>query len=109
MIDFKMDGDINKILSRFEKKVEEGAKEGANDTAEQIYEKSQELVPVVTGELKSSGSVQNGKVKYTAGHAAGVHERPSSRGYKFLESAAKVVAPQAEKTVEQNIKKKANI
>ncbi len=58
--------------------------------AEELLNDANEIVPVVTGNLKDSGRVEsNGnsvKVIYDADYAMYVHENPNGRGYKWLEN-----------------------
>jgi hypothetical protein len=65
--------------------------EALQRAAEQLLARSQELVPVNTGELKESGAVVDGMVVYTADHAIPVHENLEARHprgqAKFLEAA----------------------
>ena len=65
------------------------AVEGVNAALQIIYDRSQELVAVDTGELKASGRVNeaqatelsvSGSVEYTAGHAAYVEFGTGVRG-----------------------------
>lgn len=70
------------------KKIEAGV-------AEAVLKRAQEIVPVVTGELRDSGETQGDTVRFTAKHALPIHELPSSQGYKFLQRAADEVAEEA--------------
>ncbi|MDE2974564.1 MAG: HK97 gp10 family phage protein [Gemmatimonadota bacterium] len=70
----------------------------ANAMAAEIYRKADKEVPVVTGELKKSGRVENskagkGEAKVVYGgedapYAVAVHDRPKGRGHQFLRKAA---------------------
>lgn len=89
---------VVKNLSRAKALGEAGIVRGVTKAAEFLLAKSQELVPVDTGELKESGHVEvQGKtaaVVYDAPHALWVHERldqhhePPTQA-KFLEQPAK--------------------
>lgn len=82
-------------IERLKKDLEIGASNGVELAANKILAKSQEIVPVQTGNLASSGSVEvdgsQARVVYTAPYALDVHERQESSGYKFLESAVQDV------------------
>ena len=65
--------------------------------AEEVLAEATKLVPVKTGNLRDSGHIHpapgGGRVvRYDAKYALIVHERPATRGYKWLERAVVKVA-----------------
>lgn len=88
----KYTSQVNKII----KEVHSLSQEAAEEVAKVVLEKSQETVPVKTGELRDSGHTETEELEafvvYDAPHSAIVHENPNSRGYKFLEYAAKSIS-----------------
>lgn len=93
----------NKIIKQFQ----EAAERAVEATADEIFNASQDDVPVVTGELKASGDVKvsgtKATIEYDADYAAGVHEDPESEGHKFLETNVKLAI--SRKTLLNNFKK----
>jgi hypothetical protein len=88
MVDFT---EMSKRIEREAARLQEGVGDAVADVAAQILAKSQDRVPVVTGELRDSGEVRRdgdtATVRYSADYADDVHENPASEGYRFLESA----------------------
>ena len=84
--------EIFKNIKETQEKLKKAAKESEKMAAEKILEASQENVPVLSGNLKSSGTIKESEdstsVEYTAPYAIDVHENQTSQGYKFLEQAA---------------------
>lgn len=85
MYKFKIKGlkeNIN-ILKSYEKKVRPAIATVIEDGIQKIFERSQELVPVASGELKESGRVaqteKGAKVEYTAPHAHRIEYDPTIR------------------------------
>lgn len=76
----------------------EDAFEGLVDAGEHILDESNERVPLLTGELRNSGTVTHDKgqrkvaVAYDAPHAVDQHEIPiphaNGREFKYLEKSA---------------------
>lgn len=68
------------------------ARKGMRKAAETLLEDSNTVVPVMTGELKESGHIEETQdtvaVVYDADYALDVHENPEGRGYKWLERTA---------------------
>lgn len=66
----------------------EGSTEALEAAAAEILERSQEYVPVVSGDLRDSGAViveaDQVTVSYGVPYAVDVHENPNSEGYGFL-------------------------
>jgi len=84
--------------------------EAMNEEGKEVFDKSQELVPVKTGELKDSGYFikmnKNNKlciVGYSAPHAAKVHEIAGSAGFKFLTRAADATKPGRARRIKQKL------
>lgn len=74
------------------------ANENIKKAAKECLEDTQKVVPVDTGNLKSTGKVvetsEGIAIVYDADYALEVHENPEGRGYKFVE-----------RTVNQNMPK----
>lgn len=85
---FTLNFDIDAISKQFN----EAAADGMEMLAVEIMEESQENVPVLTGELKSSPAIVvdrenlTATLSYKAPHAFLVHEK-NKRGKKYLENA----------------------
>lgn len=64
---------------------------GMADAARLVLADSQQRVPVITGELRDSGTVVEGPsgatVAYTADYAGDVHDNPNSSGFGYLQHA----------------------
>lgn len=112
---FKIDWRGDKVMADVQAAIEAGLEESAQD----VLDASNDIVPVDTGELRNSGEVvtesnSKGKdstsVAYSAEHAVAVHETPKNyqngRKYKYLETALEDYAQQFAKTMEQKIGKK---
>ena len=84
---------------QFVSRVAAGAATGVNNSLRLIYDRSQQLVAVDTGELKSSGAIveatdkggmATGSVVYTAGHAGYVEFGTGIRGSSSGGASSKV-------------------
>ncbi len=79
-----------KTLKKVEAKVKHSCKKTQNTIIDNIYNESQELVPISTGALKASCKKTNNSVSYSNDYAIYVHEdlnsaHKSGTSAKFLE------------------------
>jgi len=87
--------------------------EAMNEEGKEVFDKSQELVPVETGELKNSGyyTKMNKEnrlciVGYSAPYAAKIHEGTvagNNAGFKFLTRAADATKPGRARRIKQKL------
>lgn len=105
---------IEQKLKKRLAQTEEGARDGVEASARDIYDASQELVPVKSGRLKNSGFVEitetaigtQATVGYRAPYAAEVHEDFEGKHAKFLQKPAFEHAHQIPNKVADAVKRK---
>lgn len=90
---------MSKLTLDIQEKLTNASEMALEEVARAIYEKSQEYVPVQTGNLRDSGSytVKDARavITYDADYALQVHENLNSRGAKYLERAIAEVDAEA--------------
>lgn len=79
-------------LQSLARQIKEDVRVALREEAADIVQAAQQIVPVVTGELKQSGGVveteDGAAAEFIADYAVDVHENPNSEGFRFLERAA---------------------
>lgn len=90
--------DIASKINAAAQEIADDVVENTREQAKTILELAKEKAPEQTGALKRSlrsVDVKDGsRVEVGVDYAATVHENPASNGHKFLENAAKELAPE---------------
>jgi hypothetical protein len=90
------------------KKVDETASKAVDAAGNKLLDLSQAVVPVITGNLKSTGKVKTKEltteVSYDADYATKVHENPNSSHPKYLENPLKENVNTFLKVISQTLK-----
>jgi len=95
---------MNKLVSN----IEVAASKAVDAAGNKLLDLSQAVVPVITGNLKSTGKVDTQEltteVSYDANYAVKVHENPNSSHPKYLEEPLKGNVNTFLKVISQTLK-----
>lgn len=98
-------------LKKLSRTTDAAVENGLVKVAGAILNEAQEIVPVVTGRLRSSAFIEKTKRKdrneirfgYRAPYALIVHERRTGRGFKWLERAARDALQRVKQSVAREV------